>query len=137
MTDYHYVLDAPFESNKFFEKIEQDMDDNKLIFDKHRDHVVNEMISFNLKIKQYLDNLNAKFYINMNIHNINNLAGYIETLMISTGSYIDSEIMSLYIEYAVYKYLVNSIRVTNNEVKKLAENMMSTTVNKINKLISK
>ena len=77
MTDYHYVLDAPFESNKFFEKIEQDMDDNKLIFDKHRDHVVNEMISFNLKIKQYLDNLNAKFYINMNIHNINNLAGYI------------------------------------------------------------
>ena len=137
MTDYHYVLDAPFESNKFFEKIEQDMDDNKLIFDKHRDHVVNEMISFNLKIKQYLDNLNAKFYINMNIHNINNLAGYIEPLMISTGSYIDSEIMSLYIEYAVYKYLVNSIRVTNNEVKKLAENMMSTTVNKINKLISK
>ena len=113
------------------------MDDNKLIFDKHRDHVVNEMISFNLKIKQYLDNLNAKFYINMNIHNINNLAGYIETLMISTGSYIDSEIMSLYIEYAVYKYLVNSIRVTNNEVKKLAESMMSTTVNKINKLISK
>lgn len=136
MAEYNYVLDAPFESDKFFEKVEHDMSCGKLVIDNHQDYVVTEMITAKLKINEYLDTLNSKFYMNMCVHNIIPLIGYVQTLFASSGSYINSEIMNLYIEYVIYKYLMNSVRVNNTDVKKMADNMMTVTINKINKLIT-
>ena len=137
MPDYHYSLDAPFESDKFFEMVESEMNGERIKIGERKDHVVSEMIELGLKIKEHLDNLSGRYYINMNTRNIIYLAGYVETILISSGSILNSELINLYIEYCVYKYLVNSIRVTDNKIKTLSENLMSVTVLKINNMINK
>jgi hypothetical protein len=136
MNKYNYVLNAPFESDKFFEKIEQDMNDNKIILIEHPSGVVAAMIKVKLNIDQYLDTLYSKYYTNMDVHNISQLVGYVETLFASSGSYISSELMNLYIEYVIYRYLTTSVRVHNSKVKNESDKLMTNTIVKINNIIN-
>lgn len=136
MPNYNYVLNAPFESDKFFEHVEKDMNDGKIKFAGGRGYVVNDLIEVNHKIKGQLDYMKPVFYSNMCSHSITPLVGYIQTILLNSGSILDSDLIRLYIEFEVCKYLTTTTRITDTIVKNTAENMRITAVEKIKAIIS-
>lgn len=135
MVNYNYVLDAPFESNKFFACLEKDMKDNKVRFAGGRGYIVNDVIELNHRIRTQLDYMKIVFFQNFTEQSITPLVGYIQTAQANTGSILNSELIRLYIEFEVCKYIIATSRITNKEVKNAAEKVKDEAVEKIKSII--